>query len=131
VDFTLYNGKKCLIIEDSWGPNYGKGGQRIITEDFHNARNWFVAHPMTFKFEETPVPPVVLPKLTKDLQFGMTDAEVKILQDILKTKGLFPINISSNYFGTITLKAVKEYQSKNGLLVDGVVGPVTRSLLNQ
>ena len=33
VDFTLYQGKKCLIIEDSWGPNLGKGGQRIITED--------------------------------------------------------------------------------------------------
>ncbi len=131
VDFTLYNGKKCLIIEDSWGPNYGKGGQRIITEDFHNKRNWFVAHPMTFKFEETSIPPITPVQLTKTLKFGMTDPEVKILQDILKNKGLFPTNISSNYFGSITLKGVKDFQSKNGLLADGIVGPVTRSLLNQ
>lgn len=131
VDFTLYQGKKCLIIEDSWGPNYGKGGQRIITEEFHNQRNWFVAHPMTFKFEEPEVPPVIPEKLTKTLRFGMTDTEVRILQDMLKVKGLFPVNTSSNYFGSITLKGVKDFQSKNGLLADGIVGPVTRSLLNQ
>lgn len=132
VDFTLYKGKKCLIIEDSWGPNFGKGGQRIITEDFHNIRNWFVAHPMTFQFEEAPVPPVTPLKLTKTLRFNMTDPEVKILQDILKAKGVFPFNISStSYFGSITLKGVKDFQSKNGLLADGIVGPITRGLLNQ
>lgn len=131
VDFTLYNGKKCLIIEDSWGPNYGKGGQRIITEDFHNARNWFVAHPMNFKFDEAVVPPV-LPKLTKTLKLGITDAEVKILQDILRAKGLYPANVqSTGYFGSITEKGVKSFQLKNSLTVDGVVGPVTRELLNK
>ncbi len=130
VDFTLVDGKKCLIIEDSWGPNYGKGGQRIITEDFHSARNWFCAHPMTFSFEQTPVPEPT-EKLTKLLKFGMTDPEVLILQNILKTKGVFPTNISSTgYFGSITKKAVEKFQSNNGLLVDGIVGAITRGLLN-
>lgn len=132
VDFTLYQGKKCLIIEDSWGPNYGRGGQRIITEDFHNKRNWFVAHPMTFKFEEDPIPPITPVFLTKTLKFGMTDPEVKILQDILKAKGFLAVNIaSSGYFGAITLTAVKKFQTTKGLTADGVVGALTRAKLNE
>lgn len=131
VDFTLYQGKKCLIIEDSWGPNFGKGGQRIITEEFHSARNWFVAHPMNFKFDEAVVVPIT-PKLTKTLKLGMTDPEVKTLQDILRAKGLFPLNAqSTGYFGSVTDKGVRSFQSKNGLAVDGVVGPITRELLNK
>lgn len=124
VDFTLYQGKKCLIIEDSWGPNYGKGGQRIITEEFHNARNWFVAHPMTFKFEETPLP--ITPQITKTLRYGMTDPEVKILQDILRSKGFYPVNSAStgNFF-SVTKKAVIAFQLANGLVGDGICGPNT------
>lgn len=130
VDFTLYQGKKCLIIEDSWGPNFGKGGQRIITEDFHKVRNWFTAHPMTFKFEEGVIPPIT-PKITKTLKLGMTDPEVTTLQNILKAKGLFPLNVaSSGYFGSITKKGVVDYQLSKGLTADGIVGPATRAELN-
>lgn len=131
VDFTLYQGKKCLIIEDSWGPNQGKGGQRIITEAFHNARNWFVAHPMVFQFETPVIPPILPIKITKDLRFGMTDPEVKILQDILKAKGFYATNLASTgYFGSVTQKAVINFQKANGLSADGVVGPKTRAVLN-
>jgi hypothetical protein len=128
VDFTLHNGKKALIIDDSWGNAYGKAGQRIITEDFHKARNFFAAHLMNFQFEETPKPKFTF---TKDLQLGMRDEEVGALQDRLKAEGLFPVNTqTTSYFGSVTKKAVITYQAKKGLPQTGFVGELTRGALN-
>ncbi len=130
VDFTLYQGKKCLIIEDSWGPNYGKGGQRIITEDFHKARNWFAAHPMTFKFEE-PNSPIPTFKLTLTMKQGDKNNEVKELQMYLQKSGYYPNNISADgIFGAITKASVIKFQKAKGLLADGIVGEKTRAVLN-
>lgn len=86
---------------------------------------------MHFNYEETPA--VVIPEqITKLLKFGMTDPEVKILQEKLKVKGLFPSNTgTTEYFGSITKKAVKEFQTMYGLVVDGIVGSATRLLLNK
>lgn len=132
VDFTLYQGKKCLIIEDSWGPNYGKGGQRIITEDFHKARNFFVAHPMTFKFEDPIAPPVSIFKFTKNMRQGDENKEVKELQLFLQRAGFYPVNSSATgYFGSVTKKAVIAFQLARGLVGDGVVGPLTIKELNK
>lgn len=136
VDFTLYQGKKCLIIEDSWGPNFGKGGQRIITEDWHKARNWFVGHAMNFQFD---VPTPVKPQhnFTVDMWFGQVSEEIKALQNCLKYEGLFPSNVdSTGFFGAVTQKAVQGFQIKYGITtVDGPgygrVGPITRAKLNQ
>lgn len=131
VDFTLYKGKKCLIIEDSWGPNYGKGGQRIITEDFHNARNWFVAHPMNFKFEIPVIPPISTFQFTLNMKFGDRNTEVKELQLLLQRRGLFPANLSATgYFGAVTKESVKKFQYAHALVADGVVGALTRQALN-
>lgn len=132
VDFTLYKGKKCLIIEDSWGPNYGKGGQRIITEDFHKARNWFVAHPMNFKFESPVVPPVIVFKFTKTMKLGDQNDEVKELQKFLQKLGMFPANATpTGYFGGVTKKGVVLFQLSRSLVGDGVVGPKTLLELNK
>lgn len=131
VDFTLYEGKKCIIIEDSWGPNYGKGGQRIITEDFHNKRNFFVAHPMTFQFEQPDVPPINSFTFTLTLKQGSENNEVLELQKHLKKLGLYPANsATTGYFGSVTKKAVIAFQTSKGLGADGVVGQLTRNALN-
>lgn len=131
VDWTLYQGKKCLIIEDSWGPNYGKGGQRIITEDFHKERNWFAAHPMSFKFETQVIPPVQLFKFTKKMKQGDQNNEVKELQLFLQKSGFYPANSSATgYFGAVTKKAVVAFQLAHNLVGDGVVGPKTLLVLN-
>ena len=138
VDFTLHQGKKCLIIEDSWGPNYGKGGQRIITEDFHKARNWFVAHTMNFSFDEVIVKPEY--QFTKTLKFGDASPDIIALQDILKFEGLFPTNIgSTGYYGAITATAVLAFQKKHKVAPDSEldplagksVGPKTITKLNE
>lgn len=63
--------------------------------------------------------------------FGMTDKDVKALQDILQYEKLFPVNIeSTGYFGSITLEAVKKWQAKYGIPSTGYVGQITRAKLN-
>src|SRR5690606_38497789 len=58
VDFTLTeDGKKALVIDDSWGPGAGNGaGQRIVDEDFFMARNWYRGHFQNLKFEDQSTP---------------------------------------------------------------------------
>lgn len=150
VDFTLHNGKKALIIEDSWGPNAGIGGQRIIDEDFFKARNFFAAYPIDFKFADQtqpqpePQPAPVNPKpkhiFSQDLKFGQRNNDIIALQDILKYEGLFPTNAqSTGYFGAITAKAVLALQRKYQVapeieltqLQGRVVGPKTKEKLNE
>lgn len=158
VDFTLYKGKKAIIIEDSWGPTFGLGGQRIITEDFFRDRNFFAGHIMKFVFEdETQNPDTNKPKykFTKQLSFIPWDvsknqpanmsahtaqkADVIALQNILKYEGLFPKNVdSTGYYGAVTAKHVKEFQIKYNLapieelnqLQGRTVGPKTIEKLN-
>ncbi len=126
IDFALVNGKKSLIIDDSWGTGYGMAGQRIIDEDFFKARNWFAAYPISFQFEDQtqpqpqPQPAPINPKpkytFAKVLTFGMTNADVKALQDILKYEGLFPVNTASTgYYGAITAKGVYQWQVKHNV----------------
>jgi len=59
-----------------------------------------------------------------DLQKGMTSDSVKDLQIKL---GVTP---TSGYFGPITLAAVKTFQTSNGIINTGYVGPLTRGALN-
>lgn len=137
VDFTLYQNKKALIIEDSWGKSFGLNGQRVITEDFFKARNWFAAYPINFAFDDQtqpqpepqPSPRPAKPKytFTKPLVFILWDSaknqpanfalhenqksDVVALQNILKYEGHFPSNVASTgYYGSITAKAVYAFQ---------------------
>jgi len=127
VDITLKNGKEYIIIEDS--AHFGGLSRRLISREFFNARNFFCAYPMNFKYTESEVP---VAKITKTLKLGMTDPEVKILQDILKAKGYYATNIdSTGYFGGVTLRAVKDFQTAYNLEADGVVGPLTRAIINK
>lgn len=134
VDFTLYKGKKALIIEDS--AHFGKLVRRVITEDFFKARNFFTGHFMNFAFEDGVAVNAPKPKytFTHDLEMSVAykvEADVKALQDILKYEGLFPANAeSTGYFGAITKLAVEAYQTKYGIAVAGRVGPATRAHLN-
>jgi len=132
VDFTLYQGKKCLIIEDSWGTSYGKAGQRIITEDFFKVRNFFAGHAMNFTFNKPVVPPISKYTFTLNMKQGDSNAEVKELQLYLKELGFYPKNSSATgYFGPVTKKAVVAFQLAHDLVGDGVVGPITLLALNK
>ncbi|WP_110114724.1 peptidoglycan-binding protein [Bacillus sp. CGMCC 1.16541] len=64
------------------------------------------------------------------LRQGMNHPDVKALQNVLKQKGHFSGNTTTNHFGSITRSAVINFQRANGLSADGVVGPNTyRALL--
>jgi len=155
VDFTLVNGKKALIIEDSWGPGHGLGGRRVITEDFFKSRNFFAAYATSFEFAPEQ-PPVQKYTFTKELRFIEWDTvtnkpkdrllheaqrlDVVALQNILKTEGVFPTDRdSTGYYGAVTAKAVLAFQRKYAiapeaelqLLQGKLVGQKTIAKLNE
>lgn len=138
VDFTLVNGKKALIIDESWGLGTALDGQRIITEDFFKARNWFAAHFQNFAFEQVSEKPKYT--FTTPLEFGSTSADVKALQNILKYENLYPTNVeSTGYYGSITAAGVLKWQTQHNVapaselvpLAGRRVGTKTVTALNQ
>lgn len=64
----------------------------------------------------------------KILYWGSTGQEVKDVQWKLLQWGYYNSAVDGIY-GTLTFNAVKKFQSKNGLGVDGVVGPETAAAL--
>src|SRR5262249_44843576 len=64
------------------------------------------------------------------IKLGDTGDDVKRLQRVfVRTKDLGPDNLDG-VFGPQTEKVVKDFQQSNGLVVDGVVGPITWSHLH-
>lgn len=132
VDYGLIKNKKYIIIDDSWGYNRGKNGQRFISEEFITNRNssaWY--------FEDLSNKEAIEGKLehyvfNNDLSVGMQSEEVKILQKILQQMGFFPLGQeTTGYFGGITRQAVKDFQIKYGITpTEGYFGEKTRTKLN-
>ena len=139
--YFTYQGKKAVLIQNSWGDFRYYGGRQILTED------WFIKNRIVcgIFFEDLQNlavlnPDVVKPQynFTNDLYYGMRNDEVKILQKCLATEKdsngyLFPIyQTCTGYFGGITLAAAKRFQLKYNIEpVLGYVGPLTRAKLNQ
>jgi N-acetylmuramoyl-L-alanine amidase len=61
-------------------------------------------------------------------KYGSTGSEVRQIQEKLKRWGYYSGNVDG-IFGSKTLEAVKYFQRKNGLTVDGIVGPATLKAL--
>jgi len=69
---------------------------------------------------------------TEYMALGSVSAQVHALQELLKCLGLFPANIEpTDAFGTVTERAVKNFQISNGIDPVGTVGPLTREILNR
>ena len=64
----------------------------------------------------------------KRLKKGSRGAAVKTLQTALKEQGYYSGKIDG-IFGKGTVNAVKAFQRKNGLKVDGIAGPLTQEKL--
>lgn len=65
----------------------------------------------------------------QNLKLKSSGSFVSYLQELLGKLG-YPIP-ATGYFGTITENAVRDFQQKNGLVVDGEVGVKTWTLLNE
>jgi len=141
----LYNSKKAILIEDSWGINSGIQGRRIVTEEWFaagriSAALQFTELKNTWRDTET-VLPVPKYEFKKDLFFGMDrDIDVEKLQIILQYEELFPQNaISSGIYGPITARGIYQLQTKYQVaspeeieaLQGKRVGPKTREFLNR
>ncbi len=69
---------------------------------------------------------------TKTLRGGMTDNQVRGLQEFLKQfPDVYPERLVTGYFGPLTENAVKRFQIKEGIEAVGIVGPKTRAKLNE
>ena len=64
------------------------------------------------------------------ISFGSKNDDVTELQNLLKNNGYKDLAIDGN-FGSQTQAAVKDYQEKKGLAVDGIVGPNTWAALTK
>ena len=78
----------------------------------------------------TTTPPVVVtpPTTYRLLKEGSKGTDVTKLQQTLKNMGIYSGNVTGT-FGTKTTAAVKAYQKKAGLYVDGIAGPNTQAKL--
>jgi peptidoglycan hydrolase-like protein with peptidoglycan-binding domain len=63
------------------------------------------------------------------LQNGSTGTDVRRLQRLLVELKILSFDQIDGNFGSVTEAAVKDFQSGNGLTVDGIVGPQTWSKL--
>ena len=79
----------------------------------------------------TPEPePTITPnKAYKNVEFGNKGDSVRKLQERLIELGYMPEGSADGAFGYQTLRAVREFQGKNGLSRDGVAGPATLTRL--
>jgi len=120
VDFTLKDGKKYLVIEDSaW---FGGINRRFISEEWVNKRVYAAGYPINFKFSQgsTSTKPSF-------------DGSIISVQKCLRYEGLFPNNISYvESLGPITKKALALFQSKHGLMpLTSTLSPETISKLKE
>ncbi len=65
--------------------------------------------------------------MPQTLMLGSTGQDVILLQTTLNDRPptALPLLLVDGSFGAITLQRVQEFQSNNGLFVDGLVGPIT------
>ena len=68
--------------------------------------------------------------ITNTLRRSSRSAQVRCLETLLVARG-YTLQGPDNFFGSTTQKAVKSFQTANGLQVDGIVGPATRRALGQ
>lgn len=131
VDFTILNGQKMIVIQDSCFPNttyvFPKG-LRAINADFLSKRCYSANYIKPTKVLTPPAVPEHI--FTLDIQYGDKSNEVLLLQTKLQSLGYFHVE-PTGYFGGLTKQAVIGYQAANGILQTGYVGPITRASLNK
>lgn len=115
---------------NTWGRVWDLEGQcHIDYSNYKPTECWIV----------TKAPPVIKPSIfNKTLKQGMTDPLVKVLQKFLNehgfslaVKGVGSVGKETDYFGELTLAAVKKFQVANKIPNTGLVASLTRAELNR
>lgn len=116
---VLINGKKYIGFLNSWGDSVGEQGWQYIGEEYFGGANIFEVWTMMYNND-------IASKyiFIKTLKIGSKCLDVKMLQTKLGIK-------ADGIFGVMTQSAVEDFQHKNGLVPDGVVGKLTNNVLNK
>ena len=69
-----------------------------------------------------------LTAITKPL--GTVDPDVRLLQEDLRARGFYAGPTTGGFY-SLTLEAVRKFQSAHGIPATGFVGPLTREALNR
>lgn len=64
------------------------------------------------------------------LKKGDSGKRVREVQQLLNENGYWDFHTITDFFGNVTKESVKNFQKKNGLTVDGIVGPNTWKALS-
>ena len=133
TDYTLYNGKRALIFQNSWGrDNWGINGLGIITEEQFKNGVVLAAYLIDFRYEpqKTNKPKMVIN--ANSLKIGDRGSEVVKLQIGLQWLGYFPAKQEcTGYYGGLTRQAVREFQKNYGLQVTGIADLNTIEKFNE
>ena len=87
------------------------------------------AAPAAVPAAETVPAPAVQPVVDTNLARGTSNDQVVALQQRLIELNYLNISAPDGIFGQLTENAVKAFQSANGIVADGVVGPTTNAAL--
>jgi len=134
VQAGKYKGKAGMFSLDSSMLNTTNKGFRFVNEDYL-PRMTFCAYVDDFSkvWRDNPnVPDIEKPKvlITETLRRNSKGNQVKMLQDVLKYEQCIPQKtIVDGNFGAVTESGVRNFQKKNSLAIDGIVGKNTREFI--
>ena len=135
VQAGKYKGKSGMFTLDSWGlDKTTNNGFRFISEDYI-PRMTFCAYVDDFSkvWRDNPnVPDIEKPKvaITETLVLGSRGTQVKMLQEVLKYEQCIPQKtLVDGIFGAVTKSGLQNFQKKNSLSIDGIVGKNTRGFI--
>jgi hypothetical protein len=123
IDYFLQDGKKYLLIVDSWGKNYAIQGYRLISEEYFNARCFLCSYLKTFEVQDNDTIPEK-PKF---------DGSIMSAQKCFKWEKLFPANVPEvDNWGNITRTACIAFQKRYNITPAlGNFGPLTKAKLRE
>ncbi|MEZ4211219.1 MAG: peptidoglycan-binding domain-containing protein, partial [Candidatus Paceibacterota bacterium] len=110
-----------VAATSSGGSSSGSKPRKVVVQNTENNES-----PNTPINEDSCEKYSFMSPMKKGSKFG----EVSKLQELLNKKGI-SVGIVDGLFGPLTDMAVKQFQSQNSLDSDGIVGPMTRGVLNK
>lgn len=110
IQYLLTHHGQTPATDGIFGPD-----TQAEVEDFQTVKNLK---------EDAIVGPETWQALIVQVKLGDTGPAVRAVQQVLKGKFGFAINVDG-IFGPATVQAVKDFQTSKGIAADGIVGPIT------
>jgi Putative peptidoglycan binding domain len=119
-----YNFTTEQSLANTWGAQWNKEGTgEVIWDNYRPTESWIIVNKIYF---------------LKDLKLGMTDPDVKLLQQFLNSHGYAvaqsgagSLGNETEYFGSLTQKALIKFQIANNIQPSvGYFGIITRTRVN-